>query len=78
MKHWDTASVSDTGDRFISAAAAFGGSSAFARMSQMLQTKWFSEVSDKLVTMERNLTWIIVALVLAILHIFVLGPGVEL
>ncbi|HET9906933.1 MAG TPA: hypothetical protein VFQ23_09835 [Anaerolineales bacterium] len=78
MKHWDTASVSDAGDHFIPAAAAFGGSSAFAWMSQMLQTKWFSEVSHKLVTIERNWIWIIAALVFAIFHIFVLGPGVEL
>jgi hypothetical protein len=52
-------------------------SSAFAWMSQMLQTKWFPEVSDKFVVIERNWTWVILAVVLAIFHIFVLGPGVE-
>jgi len=62
---------------FTSAAAAFGGSSAFAWMSQMLQTKWFPEVSDELVVIERNWTWIIIAVVLALIHIFILGPGVE-
>ena len=62
---------------FTSAAAAFGGSSAFAWMSQMLKTKWFPEVSDEFVVIERNWTWVIVAIVLGLFHIFVLGPGVE-
>ena len=62
---------------FTSAAAAFGGSSAFAWMSQMLQTKWFPEISDKFVVIKRNWTWVIIAVVLAIFHIFVLGLGVE-
>jgi len=43
----------------------------------MLQTKWFPEVSDELVVIERNWTWIIIAVVLALIHIFILGPGVE-
>src|ERR1700752_2385151 len=41
---------------FTSAAAAFGGSSAFAWMSQMLKTKWFPEVSDEFVVIQRNWT----------------------
>ena len=53
------------------------GSSAFMWMSQMLKTKWFPEVSDKFVVIQRNWTWIILALFLAVFHIFVLGPGVE-
>ncbi len=61
-----------------SAAAAFGGSSAFAWMSQLLNTKWFPERSDEHVVIQRNWTWIILAVVLALFHIFVLGPGVEL
>jgi hypothetical protein len=63
---------------FTSAAAAFGGSSAFAWMSQMLQTKWFPERSESQVIVERNWTWFIIAVLLALFHIFVLGPGVEL
>jgi hypothetical protein len=63
---------------FTSAAAAFGGSSAFAWMSQMLKTKWFPEVSEEQVAIHRNWTWIILAVLLAFVHIFVLGPGVEL
>jgi hypothetical protein len=63
---------------FTSAAAAFGGSSAFAWMSQMLQTKWFTETSNEYIAIERNWSWIIIAVVLALIHIFVLGPGVEL
>ena len=43
----------------------------------MLKTKWFPEVSNELVVIERNWTWVTVAVVLAIFHIFVLGPGVE-
>ena len=62
---------------FTSAVAAFGGSSAFAWMSQMLQTKWFPEVSDEFVIIDRNWTWVIIAVILAIFHMFVLGPGVE-
>ena len=62
---------------FTSAAAAFGGSSAFAWMSQMLKTKWFPEVSDELVVIERNWTWIIIAVILSLIHIFILGPGVK-
>lgn len=54
-----------------------GRSPAFAWMSQMLQTKWFPEVSDKFVMIKRNWTWVIIAVVLAIFHIFILGPGVE-
>jgi hypothetical protein len=61
-----------------SAAAAFGGSSAFAWMSQMLKTKWFPEVSEERVAIERNWTWVVIAALLALVHIFVLGPGVEL
>jgi len=62
---------------FTSAAAAFGGSSAFAWMSQMLKTKWFSEISNEFVVIERNWAWVIIAVILAIFHIFVLGPGLE-
>ena len=43
----------------------------------MLQMKWFPEVSDEFVVIERNWAWVIVAIILALLHIFVLGPGVE-
>lgn len=53
-----------------------GGGSAFAWMSQMLQTKWFPEVSDKFVVIQRNWIWIILALILAVFNIFVLGPDV--
>lgn len=63
---------------FTSAAAAFGGSSAFAWMSQMLKTKWFPEISEERITIHRNWTWIILAVLLALVHIFILGPGVEL
>ena len=62
---------------FTSAAAAFGGSSAFAWMSQMLKTKWLPEVSDEFVIIDRNWTWVIIAIILAIFHIFVLGPGIK-
>ncbi len=61
-----------------SAAAAFGGSSAFAWMSQLLQTKWFPERSNEYVVIQRNWSWIIIAVILALIHIFVLGPGVEI
>ena len=54
-----------------------GGGSAFAWMSQMLKTKWFPEASNEFVVIERNRTWVIVAVILALFHIFVLGPGVE-
>ena len=63
---------------FTSAAAAFGGSSAFAWMSQMPQTNWFPERSDELVTIARSWIWVMIAILLAFFHIFVLGPGVEL
>ena len=62
---------------FTSFAAAFGGSSAFAWMSQMLKTKLFPDVSDELVNIQRNWTWIVVAVVLALVHIFLLGPSVS-
>lgn len=62
---------------FTSAAAAFGGSSAYAWMSQMLKTKWFPDISDELAVIERNWVWVIVAAILALIHIFVLGPGME-
>jgi len=62
---------------FTSAAAAFGGNSAFAWMSQMLKTKWFPEASNEFVVVERNWAWVIIAVILAIFHIFVLGPGLE-
>ena len=61
-----------------SAAAAFGGSSAFAWMTQMLQTKWFAVTSEEYVIIERSWTWVIIAAILALIHIFVLGPGVNL
>ncbi|HJQ14511.1 MAG TPA: hypothetical protein VJ830_07170 [Anaerolineales bacterium] len=61
-----------------SAAAAFGGSSAYAWMSQMLDTKWFPEWSNEYVVIERSWTWIIIAAILALIHILVLGPGVGL
>ncbi len=62
---------------FTSAAAAFGGYSAFAWMSQMLDTKWFSETSDEFVTIDRNWAWIAVAVLLALVHIFILGPSIK-
>jgi hypothetical protein len=62
---------------FTSAAAAFGGSSAFAWMSQMLNTKWFPAISEERVDIQRNWTWIILAIVLALVHILILGPGVS-
>ena len=43
----------------------------------MLKTKWFPEKSDTLVLIERNRTWIVLAGILVLLHIFVLGPGVQ-
>lgn len=61
---------------FTSAAAAFGGNSAFAWMSQLLKTKWFPEISADVITIERNWTWIILAFILLLLHMFVLGPSV--
>jgi hypothetical protein len=63
---------------FTSAAAAFGGNSAFAWMSQMLKTKWFSETSDEFLVIERNWTWMILAAILILFHVFVLGPSVQL
>jgi hypothetical protein len=62
---------------FTSAAAAFGGSSAYVWMTQLLKTKWFPETSDQLVTIDRNWTWVIIAILLALVHIFILGPGVH-
>ena len=63
---------------FTSTAAAFGGSSAFAWMSQMLKTSWFPESSQDRVRIERNWTWVLLASILALFHIFILGPGVDL
>jgi hypothetical protein len=62
---------------FTSAAAAFGGSSAFAWMSQMLKTKLFPEMSNDLVAIERNWSWVVATVLLAAFHIFVLGPGIN-
>lgn len=62
---------------FTSAAAAFGGSSAFAWMSQMLKTKWFPEKSDEFITIEQSWAWVIVAIIFALVHIFILGPSIE-
>lgn len=61
---------------FTSAAAAFGGNSALAWMSQMLKTKWFPETSSELINIERNWAWIAVAVLLALVHIFILGPSI--
>lgn len=63
---------------FTSAAASFGGSSAFAWMSQMLKTKWFPKTSESLILIERNWTWIVLAGIFLVLHVVVLGPGVQL
>lgn len=60
-----------------SAAASFGGSSALAWMSQMLKTKWFPERSGSVISIERNWTWIVLAGILLVLHVVVLGPGVQ-
>jgi hypothetical protein len=62
---------------FTSAAASFGGSSAFAWMSQMLKTKWFPQRSENFVNIERNWVWIILAIALAIIHIFIFGPSIQ-
>lgn len=63
---------------FTSAAASFGGSSAFAWMSQLLKNAtWFPQQSDSSVSIERRTGWIIAAVILAALHIFVLGPGIH-
>ena len=63
---------------FTSAAASFGGSSAFAWMSHMLKTKWFPKTSESLILIERNWTWIVLASIFLVLHVVVLGPGVQL
>lgn len=63
---------------FTSAAASFGGSSAFAWMSHMLKTKWFPKTSESLILIERNWTWIVLASIFLALHVVVLGPGVQL
>lgn len=63
---------------FTSAAASFGGSSAFAWMSQLLKNAtWFPRQSDSSVSIERSVIWILAAVILAVLHIFVLGPGIH-
>src|SRR5690242_3741359 len=59
---------------FTSAVASFGGSSAFAWMSHMLKTSWFPDVSQELVLIARNWTWVLLAVILALFHIFILGP----
>lgn len=62
---------------WTSAAASFGGSSAFAWMAQMLRTKWFPDRSDERVDLGRKPAWIVAAIVLALVHILVLGPGLD-
>jgi hypothetical protein len=64
-----------TGIEFFS---IFGGSSALAWMSQMLKTKWFPEKSESMILIERNWTWIVLASIFLVLHVVVLGPGVQL
>jgi len=61
-----------------SAAAAFGGTSALAWMAQLLKDEKFpppDAVSE--IAIPRNWGWLGAALVLALLHIFVLGPSVQ-
>lgn len=62
---------------FTSAAASFGGNSAFAWMSQMLKTKWFPLRSESYVVIQRSWAWIAIAVVLWVLHFMVLGPGIS-
>jgi len=61
---------------FTSAAAAFGGNSALAWMTQLLK-RWFPERSEKFVTIERDWRWIGLAVVLVLIHVIVLGPSVQ-
>lgn len=63
---------------FTSASASFGGSSAFAWMSQLLKnSRWFPQQSEAYIQIERSWIWIIAALVLLAFHIIVLGPGLH-
>jgi hypothetical protein len=43
----------------------------------MLQTTWFPEVSKEQVIIARSWSWVLLAVLCVLIHIFVLGPGVE-
>jgi hypothetical protein len=61
---------------FTSAAAAFGGHSAFAWMTQLLKGDRYS-VAGSSVIIERNWTWIVAAVIVLLVHVFVLGPSIR-
>lgn len=62
----------------VSAAAAFGGTSALAWMAQLLKGETFSppQVVSQ-IAIPRNWGWLGTSGVLVLVHIFVLGPSVQ-
>jgi hypothetical protein len=62
---------------FTSAAAAFGGNSALAWMTQLLKGNRFPQTSDSLVAIPRSWSWIVFAATLLLIHVFVLGPSIR-
>jgi hypothetical protein len=62
---------------FTSAAAAFGGNSAFAWMTQLLKGERFANTSESRVQIERSWPWIGAAAATLAVHIAILGPTIK-
>jgi hypothetical protein len=59
------------------AAASFGGSSGMAWMTQCLGTSLVPRIPSQPLTLQRSRTWIIAAVITAVIFIGVLGRGVH-
>ena len=62
---------------FTSAASTFGGASGLAWMTQLYSTKLFPKIHNQPITIKRNWLWILVAISLLLVHVFLLGPGIK-
>ncbi len=59
-------------------AASLGGTSGLLWGPQLLRNPAFVSPSDPLAPMPRSVPWIVIGAIAALIHIFVLGPGLHL
>ena len=62
---------------FTSAASTFGGTSGLAWMSQLYSTKLFPKIDHSPIMIRRKPAWIIIAVIFLVIHILVIGPGIN-
>jgi hypothetical protein len=59
-------------------AASLGGTSGLLWGPQLLRNPAFISSPDPLAPMQRSLPWIVIGAIAALVHVFVLGPGLHL